>query len=284
MLFINKENLVEVSNDKPIKVAVIGEWKGHNNGSFKVSEEDLNSMIKYFNEKKIDLVIDYEHQSLKNEKAPAAGWIKELYLENGSLMAKADFNKEAKNYIANKQYRYLSPVFEFNTKDNKSGEFVRAKLHSVALTNTPFIDELGELIANKNKVGCNPFTPLEVQSTIQKGEQMDEKIKELEKSVLVLKDENSNLVAQNETLKKQSEESAKELVNILVDNALSSGKIANSQKEWALTYACKDLQGFKQFLESLVVANTQVPPNNIFANKNEPSDKEVDVIKFMLGE
>lgn len=28
MLFINKENLVEVSNDKPIKVAIKGEWKG----------------------------------------------------------------------------------------------------------------------------------------------------------------------------------------------------------------------------------------------------------------
>lgn len=282
MLFINKENLVKVSNDKPIKVAVIGEWKGHNNGSFKVSEEDLDSMIKYFNEKKIDLVIDYEHQSLKNEKAPAAGWIKELYLENGSLMAKADFNDEAKNYIASKQYRYLSPVFEFNTKDNKSGELVRARLHSVALTNTPFIDELGELIANKNKVGRGWDTPL-VKSKIKKGEEMDEKINELEKNILALKDENSNLVAQNETLKKQSEESAKELANALVDNALSSGKIANSQKEWALTYACKDLQGFKEFLQSLA-ACTQVPPNNLFANKNESSNQEVDVIKFMLGE
>ncbi|MCW1494760.1 phage protease [Campylobacter jejuni] len=65
MLFINKENLVEVSNDKPIKVAIKGEWKGHNNGRFKVDDKDLNSMIDNFNQKKIDLVIDYEHQSLK---------------------------------------------------------------------------------------------------------------------------------------------------------------------------------------------------------------------------
>ncbi|EAH6788500.1 hypothetical protein FCQ39_09460, partial [Campylobacter jejuni] len=62
MLFINKENLVEVSNDKPIKVAIKGEWKGHNNGRFKVDDKDLNSMIDNFNQKKIDLVIDYEHQ------------------------------------------------------------------------------------------------------------------------------------------------------------------------------------------------------------------------------
>lgn len=90
-------------------------------------------------------------------------------------MAKAEFNEEAKKYIANKQYRYLSPVFEFNSKDNKSGELVRAKLHSVALTNTPFIDELGELIANKNNIHQN------------KGEKMDEKIKELESQIIALK-------------------------------------------------------------------------------------------------
>lgn len=273
MLFINKDSLVEANNDKPIKVAIKGEWKGHNNGRFKVDDKDLNSIIENFNQKKIDLVIDYEHQSLKNEKAPAAGWIKELYLENDALMAKAEFNEEAKNYITNKQYRYLSPVFEFNTKDNKSGELVRAKLHSVALTNTPFIDELGELIANKNNIHQN------------KGEKMDEKIKELESQIIALKNENSSLTSQNEALKKQNEESAKNLANSLVDNALNSGKITNSQKEWAISYACKDLEGFKNFLEAKDdQANTQVPKNNVFANKNNPANNsDLDVVNLMLG-
>ncbi|MFQ0985294.1 hypothetical protein ACF36Q_08120 [Campylobacter jejuni] len=36
--------------------------------------------------------------SLKNEKAPAAGWIKELYLENDALMAKAELIKRLKIY------------------------------------------------------------------------------------------------------------------------------------------------------------------------------------------
>ncbi|EAJ9087805.1 hypothetical protein CHI92_02430 [Campylobacter coli] len=271
MLFINKESLIEISNDKPIKVAIKGEWKGHNNGRFKVDDEDLKSMIENFNQKKIDLVIDYEHQSLKNEKAPAAGWIKELYLENEALMAKAEFNEEAKKYIANKQYRYLSPVFEFNSKDNKSGELVRAKLHSVALTNTPFIDELGELIANKNNIHQN------------KGVKMDEKIKELESQIIALKNDNSSLTSQNEALKKQNEESVKNLASSLVDNALNSGKIANSQKEWALMYACKDLEGFKSFLDTKN-DQVQVPKNNVFANKNTAKTNEFDVVKMMLGD
>ncbi|MCV3482151.1 phage protease [Campylobacter sp. CNRCH_2014_0184h] len=267
MFFINKENLVEASNDKPIKVAIKGEWKGHANGVFKIDDKNLESMIDNFNQKKIDIVIDYEHQTLKNEKAPAAGWIKELFLENDALMAKAEFNEEAKKYIANKQYRYLSPVFEFNAKDNKSGKLIRAKLHSVALTNTPFIDELDELIANKNNQN--------------KGVKMDEKIKELEFQIIALKDENGLLKKENEDLKKQNEESTKDLANSLVENALSSGKIANSQKEWALTYACKDLEGFTAFINSAPEINNM--QNNKFANKNTPNNnEELDVVKMML--
>ncbi|EAK1698932.1 hypothetical protein CW562_03835 [Campylobacter jejuni] len=268
MLFINKENLIELSQNKPLKVAIVGEWKGHHNGSFKVCKEDLQSMMDYFKNKKIDLVIDYEHQSLKNEKAPAAGWIKDLYIENDALMAKAEFNEEAKKYIANKQYRYLSPAFEFNSKDNKSGGLVRAKIHSVALTNTPFIDELGELIANKNQI---------------KGETMDEKIKELESQIVALKNEKDVLFKENETLKKQNEDDQKALADALVNQALNDRKIANSQKEWAMTYACKDLQGFKDFLQSSNL--NQVPQNNMFANKNTASNaNDTDVVKLMLGE
>lgn len=280
MFFVNKEKLFELSKDKPLKVAICGEWKGHDNGHFKVSLEDLNSMIEHFKKQGIEIVIDYEHQSLKNEKAPAAGWIKELYLEGESLMAKAEFNEEARGYIERKQYRYLSPVFEFNTKDNQSGELVRAKLHSVALTNTPFLAELGEIIANANKVGHTQA----LNTNILKGENMDTKIKDLEALIEALKKQNEELLAQNEALKKQNEEGAKELASSLVDGAIEAKKIANTQKEWALAYACKDIAGFKSFLESLNTQTQTPPQNNMFANKNETSNQEVDVVKFMLGE
>ncbi|PZT47276.1 hypothetical protein B6S12_09925 [Helicobacter valdiviensis] len=266
MLFANRDFISEIKEDKPIKVAVIGEWRGHPNGSFKVLKQDLESMLEDFNQKKIDVVIDYEHQSLKNQKAPAAGWIKSLFIEDNALFANAEFNEEAKNYIKNKQYRYLSPVFEFNSKDNKSGEIIKAKLHSVALTNTPFIDELGELIANSNKF---------------KGEIMD-KQKELEEQIIALKNEKEELLKNLEALKKEREKQNKQMANSLVENAISSGKIANSQKEWALSYACKDLEGFNTFLAT----HKETPPtNNLYANKAQAKkDDEVDVVNLILGE
>ncbi|MCH3853882.1 phage protease, partial [Campylobacter jejuni] len=100
-----------------------------------------------------------------------------------------------------------------------------------------------------------------------------------------LKNENSSLAEQNEALKKQNEENAKNLASSLVDNALNTGKIANSQKEWAMSYACKDLEGFKSFLDTKdTQAQTQVPKNNVFANKNNSaSNSGLDVVKLMLG-
>ncbi len=87
-------------------------------------------------------------------------------------------------------------MFEFNSKDNKSGELVRAKLHSVALTNTPFIDELGELIANKNNIHQN------------KGEKMDEN-QRARISDYSFKNENSSLALQNEALKNKTKKALK---------------------------------------------------------------------------
>lgn len=85
------------------------------------------------------------------------------------------------------------------------------------------------------------------------------------------------------SFKKQNEESVKNLASSLVDNALNSGKIANSQKEWALMYACKDLEGFKSFLDTKN-DQVQVPKNNVFANKNTAKTNEFDVVKMMLGD
>ncbi len=45
---------------------------------FKVDEQALMAMVAAFQSRGVDLVIDYEHQSLQGERAPAAGWIKGL--------------------------------------------------------------------------------------------------------------------------------------------------------------------------------------------------------------
>jgi phage I-like protein len=41
-----------------------------------VDREALAAMVAHFEARGLDLVVDYEHQTLSGQKAPAAGWIK----------------------------------------------------------------------------------------------------------------------------------------------------------------------------------------------------------------
>lgn len=104
-------------------------------GKFTVDDESFNDIRKQFKDRGVDLVIDYEHQTLKDVQAPAAGWIKDIVRDGDAIAAKVDWTPQGRKYLENKEYRYLSPVVIVRKSDGKA-----VALHSVALTNTPAID------------------------------------------------------------------------------------------------------------------------------------------------
>lgn len=104
-------------------------------GDFIVDDESFELIRKQFKDRKLDIVIDYEHQTLMDVQAPAGGWIKELYKGTDAIIAKVEWTAKAAEYLKNKEYRYLSPVVMVRKKDQKA-----ISIHSVALTNTPAID------------------------------------------------------------------------------------------------------------------------------------------------
>lgn len=113
-------------------------------GEFDVDEESLQSMNAQIAKRGVDLVIDYEHQTLNGGRAPAAGWVKALMLKNGSIQARVEWTPAATNYLKNREYRYLSPVITVR-KDGKA-----TGLHSLALTNTPAIEGMTPLVNSQN--------------------------------------------------------------------------------------------------------------------------------------
>ena len=93
-------------------------------------------------------VIDYEHQTLNKatngQPAPAAGWFKGLEWREGQglFMVQIEWTERAREMIAGSEYRYLSPVFGF---DSQTGAVTY--IHSVALTNDPALIGLADLAA-----------------------------------------------------------------------------------------------------------------------------------------
>ena len=90
------------------------------------------------------MVIDYEHQTQKAEfnglPAPAAGWSLKHEVRGDGVYVIPEWTEPAAGYIALKQYKYISPVFSY---DSKTGEVLM--LFMAGLTNTPGLSDLTEL-------------------------------------------------------------------------------------------------------------------------------------------
>ncbi|MCQ4171734.1 phage protease [Hafnia paralvei] len=122
--------------------------------------------------RKTPYVIDYEHQTLhatKNGKpAPAAGFFHTLeWREGEGLFAiNVEWTDAAAAMIANGEYRYISPVFNFD----ESGH-VRVIFHA-ALTNTPALDGMDEAMLAATSL-------LAAASTTEDHTEMDELLERL---------------------------------------------------------------------------------------------------------
>lgn len=122
-----------------------------------VDGEAFALVYAYFQARGIEVVVDYEHQTITGGQAPAAGWITALdWDENRGIIAHVRWNDQAAQYIAKGEYRYFSPVFMVRKSDQRL-----AALHSVGLTNTPLTNHLDAIAAK-----------LEAQN-IQKEESME---------------------------------------------------------------------------------------------------------------
>lgn len=125
------------------------------------TEEDGHRIVAELAARARKSVIDYEHATLKAKreavKAPAAGWFERAeWRSDGVWLVGVDWTAQAAREIADKAYRYISPVFSY---DNTSGR-VLSLLHA-ALTNEPGLDGLTDLAALAAELFLTPINPLE---------------------------------------------------------------------------------------------------------------------------
>lgn len=130
----------------------LGQVTGSGMEPFTVDERSVESVRAFHQSKGVDTVIDYEHQTLTGEVAPAAGWVKDFFQGSGGLACKVDWTDRAKEFIKNREYRYFSPVVGLDKNRNL------VSIQSIALTNLPRGHNLTPLVmkaleANTSKGG-----------------------------------------------------------------------------------------------------------------------------------
>ena len=293
-----------------IKILPLGTVKS-TKGTFLVDDDSVEMILKSFKDRKIDLVVDYEHQTMLNIQAPASGWITELKKGPDAIVGRVEWTAKAKEYLKNREYRYLSPVI--NVLENRRV----SSIQSVALTNSPAIDGMpavckdgllkGEKTMDLKKLiealglaedateedimkavkkaaeaaGVPAEVPAETpteppaevvaNSTILGLLDLPENASTAEVSARIvgLKNGDQQLVLRVQQLERAAKERETEA---LVQAALKDGKITAAQTEWARSYALKDAEGFKKFLDLTGTASA-VPMGEIGLKDAPESEK-----------
>lgn len=261
----------------------------------------------------IDLVFDYEHQTLKDVKAPAAGWCIDWRWTDGvGIEARINWTDEAAEYLKKGEYRYYSPVFQVRQSDR-----LLVAVHSVALTNAPRTNHLKPLLA---KLGAEHkeeemdllkmliaalklpegSTEQEVLDAVAKCNQAPKEKEVIAKAVVealgiaesdvstvvasihALKQEGKNSVSRAEFDALQKKLTEKDATEAVVA-AMKAGKVTPDQKDWATKYAEADPAGFATFVTKapVVVPVRDLPKDDIHGVPALGDETVLKVAKMM---
>jgi phage I-like protein len=217
------------------------------------------------------LPIDYDHATdfgaPEGRPAPAAGWIRELEARAGAVWGRVEWTTRAASSIVAREYRYVSPVFQFDPKDGVVTRLLRA-----GLTNNPNL--------HLTAIAASQTAPIDNQA---KDQPMEFPVQEL-RDLLNLDDgasvvdvlakvrelraagdaaasqstgthahDPAHYVAMAEFERALTElnalkaERARDRAAHTVEEAIRAGKIVPAQREWAIAYCAADARGFQAF-------------------------------------
>ncbi len=239
------------------------------------------------------LALDYEHQGINSadngKPAPAAGWITELESRKGEIWGKVEWTDTATGMIAAREYRYLSPVFDYNTQ----GAVIR--IVGAGLTNNPnlYLTAIAKRDAHTQEKAMNDLTErlcymlnLPVTSTAEEiTAHLQRVIDSLKTSAATVAQMREMLGVAADAAPEQLAQSLQsrlaqaepdparyvpfaefervshahsallsernqEVTDRLVAQAMASGKVSPGMEAWAREYCARDRHAFEQYVSA----------------------------------
>jgi len=214
------------------------------------------------------LPIDYDHATdfgaPEGRPAPAAGWIRELEVRGGAVWGRVEWTARAANSIVAREYRYVSPVFQFDPKDGSVSRLLRAgltnnpNLHltAIAASRTAAADAKDERMEFPTQE-LRELLNLDGEATVA---EVVARVRELRAATDAAAPttgahahDPAHYVAIAEFERALTElhalkaERARERAAHTVEEAIRAGKIVPAQREWAIAYCVADARGFQAF-------------------------------------
>jgi len=245
--------------DGKIKISPAGQQvMGYDGRVFNV---DASFVVANTKSQNVDILLDKDHYD-----GEAMGWfdINSLEARDDGIYASLEFTEVGKGLVDKKLYRYLSPAYEVNYRDNGVREVVR--IASVGLVNRPNL--LNKALNNK-------------------GEEMPENNSELAVKLAELNEKNAALQAQiiakdNEIgeLKTALETERNNAKTARIESAIKNGELLPNRKEMAMALEGNALESFLEVSKSEAIS--VLKEKNYEKNKKDELDIHPDV-KAQLG-
>ncbi|HVN63421.1 MAG TPA: phage protease [Candidatus Binataceae bacterium] len=227
------------------------------------------------------LPVDYDHATdfaaPAGNPAPAAGWIRELEARSGAIWGRVEWTARASAAIAAREYRYVSPVFQFDPNDGAVTRLLRA-----GLTNNPnlyltaiaaarttaanaedktmdeFLTALRELLGMDGETSTDDVMDEIRKLRAQRGEAQSVSAHGADPAHFVGITEHQRVLSELHALRA---ERARDRAASNVEDAIRAGKLAPAQREWAIAYCAADPAGFAAFAgkQPAILAATAFP-------------------------
>jgi phage I-like protein len=222
-------------------VALTGEWKSR---ELKVRDKELGQMLDNYRKEGRDILFDYDHKCLggflSEADSRAAGWGKAMEIRDGALYVQMEPTARGREAIEAGEYRYLSPVYEYQRTDRVSGKVMKDwRLHSVALTNTPYLTELPAIKNTEDNSGGNNMDELLKRLNANDEESALAKLQELLDELDLMRATNSGLLAK--------------LNEAEIDKAVQEQKLLPAQKGLAAKLLNQSRELFDEFIANAVI-------------------------------
>ena len=215
------------------------------------------------------LPIDYDHATdfgaPEGRPAPAAGWIRELEVRSGAVWGRVEWTARAASSIVAREYRYVSPVFQFDPKDGSVTRLLRAgltnnpNLHLTAIAASRIAaadakdERMMEFPIQELREVLNLDGEVTVAEVVAKVRELRTAGDAVAQSSGAHAHDPAHYVAIAEYERTLTElnalkaERARERAAYTVEEAIRAGKIIPAQREWAIAYCAADARGFQAF-------------------------------------
>jgi phage I-like protein len=125
---------------------------------FTITAADLEVYADYIRANPDRIAVDYDHAGAEGGSTVAAGWFtgqaEVVEGDNGPrLRAEVEWTPQGAEDVESKRFRFISPEFDFQERDQKTGLLSKAKeLIAATLTNRPFFRNLAPVAADAGVV------------------------------------------------------------------------------------------------------------------------------------